>query len=668
MKNIISRIVSGAVMLGITFAGIPALAQTGSPDDSLKEYNVYADLNQNGRADADDALIILQGSVKSRILTDEQAAFADLNGDNKVSADDALLDLQYATGSISIFASGTKTASRIVYPRGCSETVLDAAEQLGRIIYRHTGAWLELSPDSEPAVAGEISVGMTNRAIVTQNLPYMPQNGFAIKESKGEISVCSYSEESLRTAAEYLGSYLTASCKAAFISAGFNSASSFDMPQIVASDISVCGSSISEFSVAYEDSSLEELSNTVADRIESVIGIRPAILSEKNGKCIFISKTPEEGDDPRSVKIDISDGGITIAASDRRIQDAVLFFCKNIIGFENLKGHRIILNQSDSYKGDLITNPATATSCPDPFVKYVDGYYYAMFTEATRLVLYRSKNLSTITTDEYRVVYNGGNNVIKSDIWAPEFYFDSLNNKWYIYSNGTLTPGDYTTERLFCLESDTASLWSDYHFKGLLDADNYCIDASPYYNKYTGELYLTYVSVGGGYNRIDIAKMDNPWTINSQSKTAVSVPQYDWEQKVGKINEGGCFVEQGGKLYLAFSANSGDRKEYCVGLMEFTGDFKKDGLNDKAKWVKLDRPLLKSGGGIYCTGHNSFFTSPDGSELWIAYHGRTETTEVTWNRPLCFQKVELNADGSFVMDTVPALTGTYLKQPSAVQE
>ena len=63
------------------------------------------------------------------------------------------------------------------------------------------------------------------------------------------------------------------------------------------------------------------------------------------------------------------------------------------------------------------------------------------------------------------------------------------------------------------------------------------------------------------------------------------MPQYDWELKVAKINEGGCFVEQNGKLYLAFSANGGDTKSYCVGLIEFTGDYKKDDLNNKSKDV-----------------------------------------------------------------------------------
>lgn len=665
MKRFVSRIVSGAVMLCITFAGIPAIAQTSSPAESLKSYNIYADLNQNGKADAGDALAILEASVGKKAFSDEQKEAGDLNGDGGITAVDALLDLRYVVGELSFFASGEKTASRVVYPEGCSEYVLDAAQRLQSLIYDHTGAELPLVSDKETEAAGDISVGITNRSAVSLCLPNMPQNGFAVKEQKGQLAVCSYTDESLKTAAEYLFRYLAGAGRAAFIKKGFASGTTFEDPQIVASDITVCGNSISEFTVTAEQSSLDEFSKVISGKIKSVTGKEPAISSEKGEKSIFISTSLASGENERAIKIEVSENEIIIAASAHRMTDAVRFFCRNVLGFDNLKNGKIVVCEKDSYVGDVITNPSTAGSCPDPFVKYVDGYYYAMFTEATRLVLYRSRNLSTLTTDEYKVVYNGGENVIKSDIWAPEFYFDRNQNKWYIYSNGTLTPGNFNTQRMFCLESDTSELWGNYHFKGLLDSDNYCIDASPYYNEHTGVLYLTYVSVGGGYNRLDIAKMDNPWTMNKGSKTAVSVPQYDWELKVAKINEGGCFVEQNGKLYLAFSANSGDTKAYCVGLIEFTGDYKKDDLNDKSKWKKLERPLIKSGGGIYGPGHNSFFLSPDGSELWIAYHGRTDPVEVTWFRPLCFQKVELDGNGDFVMDTTPALAGTYLKQPSA---
>ena len=142
MKRFVSRIVSGAVMLGITFAGIPAVAQTSSPEDSLKTYNVYADLNQNGKADVGDALAILQASVGKKAFSDEQKNAGDLSGDGSITAVDSLLDLKYDVGEIALFAIGQKTASRIVYPQGCSEYVLDAAQKLQSLIYGHTGARL----------------------------------------------------------------------------------------------------------------------------------------------------------------------------------------------------------------------------------------------------------------------------------------------------------------------------------------------------------------------------------------------------------------------------------------------------------------------------------------------------------------------------------------------
>ena len=323
------------------------------------------------------------------------------------------------------------------------------------------------------------------------------------------------------------------------------------------------------------------------------------------------------------------------------------------------------LSQKDGYVGDVFRNPTTKTSCPDPFVKYVDGYYYTVFTAFDRLELYRSRHLSTLTTDESKVIYRGGDEVIKADIWAPEFYFDPNYKRWYVYSNGTMTPGDLDTQRLFCLESDTEDIFGDYHFKGLIDPDTYCIDSSPYYNPYTDTLYFSYALIGGGMNRVCIAKMDNPWTINEQSRQIICKAEYPWELYTGRVNEGGCFIEQGGKMYLAFSANNGDSKPYCVGLLEFLGDYKKDDLNNPDLWKKLDRPLLKAGEDIFCTGHNSFFRSPDGSELWIAFHGRTDPIEITWERPLCFMKAQLNPDGSFVMDTTPEPSRTYIKEPSA---
>lgn len=123
------------------------------------------------------------------------------------------------------------------------------------------------------------------------------------------------------------------------------------------------------------------------------------------------------------------------------------------------------------------------------------------------------------------------------------------------------------------------------------------------------------MSVGGGYNRLDVAKMDNPWTINKGSKTAISVPQYDWELKVAKINEGGCFVEQTASFILRFRPTGGDTKSYCVGLIEFTGDYKKDDLNNKQSGKSSTDPCLNRAAEYTAPGAQFLFRSPDGSEL-----------------------------------------------------
>ena len=543
-----------------------------------------------------------------------------------------------------------------------SAEVQQQVKKLQSFINEQTGAKILFSPDSRAEQAGDILIGNTNRPLSSEISSELSQGEFAVKESGGQLAICSYSDETLLAAAEYLTNFLKSQNNACMLSKDFGFCSPFDTPAIPAKGIKVCKNDISDF-VITADSALSPYAEVIKQRILSVSGKEIEITNGEGQKSIVLSNDPENELEGPEIKVEISDDKILIAANGERINDAVNYFCTKVISAENYSNGFVLLDSSQNFKGDILKNPATEMSCPDPFVKYVDGYYYAIFTEATRLTLYRSRYLSTVTTDEQLTVYTGGWDVIQSDIWAPEFYFDKNQNKWYIYANGTLTPGNYETQRLFCLESDGSELWGNYHFKGIL-GDGYCIDASPYYNEYTDTLYLTYVSAGGGVNRIATAKMENPWTMEEQSRTVISSPTLSWELETGKVNEGGCFIEQNGKLYICFSANNGDSKEYCLGLLEFKGDYKKDDLTDQSKWQKLSRPLLRAGGGIYCTGHNSFFLSPDGSELWIAFHGRTSTEEATWHRPLCFMKAKLDKNGNFIMDSVPDLAGSFMKEPS----
>ena len=60
---------------------------------------------------------------------------------------------------------------------------------------------------------------------------------------------------------------------------------------------------------------------------------------------------------------------------------------------------------------------------------------------------------------------------------------------------------------------------------------------------------------------------------------------------------------------------------YALGML--TADVDAD-LLDPASWRKAPAPLFRQSpeNGVYGTGHNSFFKSPDGKEDYILYHAR----------------------------------------------
>ena len=91
--NLITPLSEGKIKIfaSITYNGV---TYTDEAVLSASEKPVLGDLDGNGRADAADALTILQYSVKKITLLPEQTAVADLNGDGRVTVTDALLTLK----------------------------------------------------------------------------------------------------------------------------------------------------------------------------------------------------------------------------------------------------------------------------------------------------------------------------------------------------------------------------------------------------------------------------------------------------------------------------------------------------------------------------------------------------------------------------------------------
>ena len=141
-----------------------------------------------------------------------------------------------------------------------------------------------------------------------------------------------------------------------------------------------------------------------------------------------------------------------------------------------------------------------------------------------------------------------------------------------------------------------------------------------------------------GVQSIYIARLKNPWTIEG-SRTRISTPDHPWE-KVGDldprdqiipmphvdVNEGPEVLEHDGRIFLTYSASGCWTNYYELGLLSARADAD---LLDARSWTKSDQPVFRQdpAAHAYGTGHNGFFTSPDGKENWIIYHANPEINQ-----------------------------------------
>ena len=94
---------------------------------------------------------------------------------------------------------------------------------------------------------------------------------------------------------------------------------------------------------------------------------------------------------------------------------------------------------------------------------------------------------------------------------------------------------------------------------------------------------------------------------------------------------------------MTYSASFCNTPDYKLGLLELVGD---DPMDANA-WKKFDEPVFERTEEVFGPGHNGFFTSPDGSEDWLVYHGNDSVEHgCSATRSLRAQKFEWNDDGT----------------------
>ena len=269
---------------------------------------------------------------------------------------------------------------------------------------------------------------------------------------------------------------------------------------------------------------------------------------------------------------------------------------------------------------------------PDPWALFHEGTYYYMHTMQDSLVLWKTTDITDVQNAPRKTIWIPTEASNKYHLWAPEIH--NINGKWYIYY--AADDGNTDNHQMYVLENVNKDPFDgEFVMKGRVSTDkdnNWAIDGSVFQNK--GELYMVWS--GWQTRRVDtetqciyIARMENPWTLGSE-RVLISKPELEWERH--NKNENGwnpsyaIYVNEGpqplkspkGKyIHLAYSASGVWTPYYALGLLTASTD---SDLLDPRSWSKSQQPVFHQSpeNGVYGTGHNSFFPSPDGTEASLS--------------------------------------------------
>ncbi len=267
---------------------------------------------------------------------------------------------------------------------------------------------------------------------------------------------------------------------------------------------------------------------------------------------------------------------------------------------------------------ESFTNPLLLSG-PDPWVTREGDTYYYMHTLGNRLEIWRTKDITDLANAERKTVWRPpakGPNAVS--IWAPELH--RIGGRWYIYYTAAERGHDDDAHRgVFVLENSSDDpLRGEWVDRGRVNTEHAGIDGSTF--TYRGKRYFVYSPYVGPDSVIAIAEMSSPWRLVGP-EVLLAGPDLAWERQGGRqILEGPEFLlGPTGDLFLSYSASACWSDDYALGLLRAPAG--SDPL-DPSAWTKSPRPVLRKSirNGVYATGHNGFFVSPDGAENWIIYH------------------------------------------------
>ncbi len=277
-------------------------------------------------------------------------------------------------------------------------------------------------------------------------------------------------------------------------------------------------------------------------------------------------------------------------------------------------------------------------TAPDPFMTYYDGNYYLLEVTNGGFSAAKSASLANLLTAPRTKIWTGDAAGRDRDLWAPSLYL--FGGHWYLYY--TADDGIDENHRQYVAESENSDPLSQYHFKNRLAApgaeETFAIDGDVLVQ---GDGSLSFVWSGAGsegHNLLYLAPMSNPWTI-SGPRTYLPA-----DGGCSEVREAPTFLRHDNRNYLVYSTCDTGKPDYQLWMMSIDVNANP---RDPANWVQNGQVFTRNdGAGVYGPGSNNFFTSPDGTETWIAYHGKNTTTFTYNGRTTRAQRISFNADGS----------------------
>lgn len=334
------------------------------------------------------------------------------------------------------------------------------------------------------------------------------------------------------------------------------------------------------------------------------------------------------------------------------------------------------LDADAGYDKELFYQNLGTVQAADPQIITVGDTFYMYATNAEAsgntnyICAWSSKNL-TDWKWEGKAFIPARDAWAVSSLWAPEVI--EVEGTYYMYYSGH----NISTGKMGVGVAVSNSPTGPFHeIEGTFGDKTYSrteqpinpgfpiIDANPFIDE-DGRIYL-YVSRDQVNKESSVFGMEldkDMVTVLSVTEKALVKPSQEWENPTAgnTWNEAPFVFKKDGKYYLMYSANYYKNSTYSVGLA--ISD------NPLSGFQKVDyNPILEANpdwSHISGTGHNCIFPSPDGTELWMAYHSHIDTTNGGDERKINFDKITFDEEGRLLVQG-PSISPQVL--PSGVSE